>query len=108
MPREMAVEDFGGEALGAKIEVVFADHHNKPDIGTGIAREWYDQGGVDLIVDVLNSAIALGLAEDRGREEQAGDVRRDRVRSQRQVLRRRTAFNGAWTATFSPTALPTA
>jgi len=67
---QMAIEDFGGKLLGSPIETVFADHQNKVDVGTGIARQWYDQEGVDLIVDVLNSAIALGLqkiAAEKGR-----------------------------------------
>src|ERR1700685_2795901 len=57
----LAVEDFGGQVLGKTIEIVSADHQNKPDIGLGIARRWYDTGGVDAIVDVLNSGLALPL-----------------------------------------------
>src|SRR5437773_10248900 len=55
---QMAVEDYGGKAAGRKGGVVFADHQNKPDIGSGVARKWLDQDGVDLIVDVPNSAVA--------------------------------------------------
>lgn len=57
----MAVEDFGGQALGKPIEVVSADHQNKPDIGLSIARRWYDVEGVGAIFDVLNSGLALPL-----------------------------------------------
>jgi branched-chain amino acid transport system substrate-binding protein len=57
----LAIEDFGKDALGRPIEVLTADHQNKTDIGIAIAREWYDAKGVDLIVDVANSAIALGI-----------------------------------------------
>lgn len=57
----MAVEDFGGKALGRPVEIVSADHQNKPDIGLGIARRWYDTQGVDAIFDVLNSGLALPL-----------------------------------------------
>jgi Periplasmic binding protein len=57
----MAVEDFGGRVLGKQIEIVSADHQNKPDIGLGIARRWYDVEGVDAIFDVLNSGLALPL-----------------------------------------------
>ncbi len=57
----MAVEDFGGTILGKKIEVIFADHQNKPDIGSNIARQWIDQEGVDAIVDVPTSSVALAV-----------------------------------------------
>src|SRR5881409_209773 len=60
---QMAVEDYGGKAAGRKIEVVFADHQNKPDIGSVVARKWLDQDGVDLIVDIPNSAVALAVNE---------------------------------------------
>lgn len=59
----MAVEDFGGTMFGKKIELIFADHQNKPDIGAGIARRWFDQENVDLIADVGNSAVALAIRE---------------------------------------------
>ena len=55
----MAVEDFGGSVAGMPVEVVFADHQNKPDIGSAIARRWLDQEGVDLITDLGNSAVAI-------------------------------------------------
>jgi branched-chain amino acid transport system substrate-binding protein len=64
----MAVEDFGGKVLGRPIEVVSADHRNKPDVGAAIARQWYDQDGVDLITDVPNSSVALAV-EDVSREK---------------------------------------
>jgi branched-chain amino acid transport system substrate-binding protein len=67
---QMAVEDFGGTVLGKKIEVVSADHQNKPDIGSNIAREWIDQQGVDAIVDVPVSSIAFAvqqIAKERNR-----------------------------------------
>lgn len=60
---EMAVEDFGGTVLGKKVEVISADHQNKVDIGLDIARKWYESEQVDLILDVPNSAIALGVQE---------------------------------------------
>ena len=60
---QMAVEDYGGKAAGRKVEVVLADHQNKPDVGSGIARKWLDQDGVDLIVDLPNSAVALAVNE---------------------------------------------
>ena len=60
---EMAVEDFGGTVLGQKIQVIGADHQNKPDIGSNIARDWYDNGGVDVISDVPNSAVALAVQQ---------------------------------------------
>jgi branched-chain amino acid transport system substrate-binding protein len=51
----MAVEDFGGEVLGQKIEIVTADHQNKPDLATAIARRWYDTEGVDMITELTTS-----------------------------------------------------
>ncbi|GGC74600.1 ABC transporter substrate-binding protein [Chelatococcus reniformis] len=57
----MAVEDFA-KSSRLPVEVVSADHQNKTDVGVAIARQWYDDGGVDLIIDVPNSAIALGVA----------------------------------------------
>jgi branched-chain amino acid transport system substrate-binding protein len=60
---EMAVEDFGGSVLGQKIQVVGADHQNKPDIGANITRDWYDNGGVDVVADVPNSAVALAVQQ---------------------------------------------
>src|SRR5262245_30747490 len=57
----MAVEDFGAAAKGLKVEIVFADHQNKPDVGTKIAREWYDAEKVDVIVDVPTSSVALAV-----------------------------------------------
>ena len=57
----MAIEDFGGSVDGTPIEAVFADHQNKPDVGSNIARQWYDVDQVDVIVDVPNSAVALAV-----------------------------------------------
>ncbi len=59
----MAVEDFGSKAAGKRIEIIHADHQNKTDIGAAIARRWIDVDGVDAIVDVPNSAIALAVQE---------------------------------------------
>jgi branched-chain amino acid transport system substrate-binding protein len=57
----MAAEDFGVEAKGWKVEFVSADHQNKPDIASTIARTWYDEDGVDVIVDVPTSSAALAV-----------------------------------------------
>src|SRR3954471_7973560 len=58
---QMAVEDFGGTVLGKKIEVINADYQLKPDIGAGVARRWYENEKVDLIVDVPVSAVGLAV-----------------------------------------------
>ena len=58
----MAVEDFHAADKGIKVEVLSADHQNKPDTGSNIARQWYDQDGVDVILDVPNSAVALAVS----------------------------------------------
>ncbi|WP_197082608.1 ABC transporter substrate-binding protein [Bradyrhizobium sp. LTSP885] len=60
---KMAVEDFGGKVVGRPIEVLTADHQNKTDIGVGIAREWYESKGVDVIVDFAISSIALAVQD---------------------------------------------
>src|SRR4051794_34520049 len=60
---QMAVEDFGGKVLGKRIEVISADHQNKPDVGANIARRWFDQEQVDAIVDVPVSSIAFAVQE---------------------------------------------
>src|SRR5436305_12129487 len=49
---KMAIEDSGGKIDGTPVEVISADHQNKPDVGSNIARQWYDVDGVDVIVDV--------------------------------------------------------
>jgi branched-chain amino acid transport system substrate-binding protein len=59
----MAVADFGGTVLGKSIEVVSADMQNKVDVGVGIARRWYEQEQVDLIIGIPHSAIALGVVK---------------------------------------------
>src|SRR4029077_5538935 len=56
---KMAVEDSGIEKRGIKVEIVSADHQTKPDVGSAIARRWYDTENVDAIVDVPNSRVAL-------------------------------------------------
>jgi len=58
---QLAVEDFLATHPGVKVEVVSADHHNKPDVGVSVARTWYDVDGVDMIVDVTGSAVALAV-----------------------------------------------
>ena len=58
---KMAIEDFGGSVLGQKIELVTADHQNKPDLASAIARRWYDAEGVDMITDLNNSSVALAV-----------------------------------------------
>src|SRR4026209_2838560 len=59
----MAVEDFGAAAKGMKVEIVSADHQNKADVGSNIARQWYDVEKVDAIADVPTSSVALAINE---------------------------------------------
>src|SRR5687767_14586707 len=66
----MAVQDFGAEKKGMKVEIVSADHQNKPDVGSSVARQWYDVDGVDAIVDVPTSSVALAVNQvtrDKGK-----------------------------------------
>src|SRR3954452_10874965 len=58
---QMAVEDSGLTGKGWKIDIISGDHQNKPDIGTAIARQWFDVDKVDVIVDVPNSGVALAV-----------------------------------------------
>jgi len=60
---KMAIADFNPAAHGLKVELVSADHQNKPDVGASIARQWYDVDHVDMIVDVPNSAVALAVSD---------------------------------------------
>jgi branched-chain amino acid transport system substrate-binding protein len=67
---KMAAEDFGGSVNGVAIEIVSGDHQNKPDVGSNLARKWIDVDGVQAIVDVPSSAVALavsGLARDKNK-----------------------------------------
>ena len=57
----MAVEDFGGTVLGKKIEILVADHQNKADVSSSLARKWIDEDHVDVITSVANSAVALAV-----------------------------------------------
>src|SRR4030088_3377069 len=58
---KMAREDFGGSVLGQKIEVISADHQNKPDLGVSIARRWYEVENVDMITELTTSSVALAV-----------------------------------------------
>ena len=67
---KLAVEDFGGAVAGKKIEVVWADHQNKADVGATHARTWFDRDGVDLIINLNNTAVAIAvnnLARERNK-----------------------------------------
>jgi len=59
---QMAVEDYGGKVKGKPVEVIYADHQNKPDVGVSIARNWYDNDKVDAIFDVPTSSVALPVS----------------------------------------------
>ncbi|WP_203560928.1 ABC transporter substrate-binding protein [Jiella pacifica] len=67
---EMAAEDFGGTVLDKPIQIINADHQNKPDIASNIAREWYDTQQVDAIMELTTSSVALavqGLSKEKGK-----------------------------------------
>src|SRR5262245_66662676 len=59
---QLAAEDFAKQSK-RKVEILSADHQNKADVGAAIARRWFDVDGVDMIIDVPNSAVALGIAD---------------------------------------------
>ena len=67
---KMAAEDFGGEVLGVPVQIIDADHQNKPDIASNIARQWYDTEQVDAIMELTTSSVALavqGLSKEKGK-----------------------------------------
>lgn len=73
----MAVEDAGGKVLGKPVEIVYADHQNKSDVGAAIAREWFEVGKVDMAIGFDHSAVALAveqLAAEKNRIAIAGAV----------------------------------
>jgi branched-chain amino acid transport system substrate-binding protein len=73
----MAIEDFGGIVLGKPVEIVYADHQNKSDVGAAIAREWFEVGKVDMAIGFDHSAVALAveqLAAEKNRIAIAGAV----------------------------------
>ena len=64
----LAVQDFGGKVLGVPVEIVNADHQNKPDVASSIARQWYDTEKVDAIMELTTSSVALavqGLSKEK-------------------------------------------
>lgn len=63
MAARMAVEEFGGKVNGIPVEIVSADHQNKPDVGSALARAWFDKEGVDAIADLPTSSVALAVQE---------------------------------------------
>ncbi|MDI6028533.1 ABC transporter substrate-binding protein [Corticibacterium sp. UT-5YL-CI-8] len=69
---KLAVSDYGGQVLRKPIEVVSADHQNKPEVGLSIARQWLEQDGVDVMVDIANSAIALSVNTLLGENKKIG------------------------------------
>ena len=68
---KLAVQDFGAAAKGMKVEVISGDHLNKPDVGTSIAGTWFDVAGVDAIIDVPNSGVALAISDIARRKNKA-------------------------------------
>jgi branched-chain amino acid transport system substrate-binding protein len=60
---KMAVQDFGGKVLGKPIEVLVADHQNKPDTAFALARKWFDVDKVDMVANLINSSIALTVSQ---------------------------------------------
>jgi len=70
---KMAVEDFGGKVLDVPVEIVDADHQNKPDIASNIARQWYDTEQVDAIMELTTSSVALAV-QAIGKEKKKIDI----------------------------------
>lgn len=68
---KMAAEEFGNKVNGVPIEIIAADHQNKPDVGAGIARRWFDIDGVDAVTDLVNSAVAFAVLESAKADNKA-------------------------------------
>ena len=84
---KLAVEDFKAAEKGMKVDVVSADHQNKPDVAINTGREWFDQQGVDVIVDVPNSGVALAVSElGQGEEQGLHRLRRRGLRPDRREV----------------------
>ena len=84
---QMAAEDFAKEAGGLSVEIISADHQNKPDIGVAIARRWVDEQGVDAIVDLANSGVGLAVnALDARKEPRDARLRDGDLRPDRKIL----------------------
>ena len=69
---ELAIKDFGGTALGQPIELVSADHQNKPEVALSLASQWIEQENVDALADVANSAVSLGVNTLLGEKKKVG------------------------------------
>lgn len=69
---ELAIKDHGGTALGQPIELVSADHQNKPEVALSLARQWLEQENVDALADVANSAVSLGVNTLLGETKKVG------------------------------------
>src|SRR6201747_184049 len=70
---KMAIEDFGGSVLGQKSEMISADHQNKPDLATSIARRWYEVENVDMITELTTSSVALAV-QDLSKDKKKIDI----------------------------------
>ncbi len=66
----LAVDDYASK-LGVPVEIIFADHQNKPDVGAGVARNWFDNENVDVVMDLPNSAVALAVLGVAGQKNKA-------------------------------------
>ena len=92
---QMAVEDFGPEVIGRKIELLTGDGQSKPDVASALVREWFDQQDVQMVTGLSNSAIGLAVQGHGAGEEPDQHhhrVRRDRRSPGRNV--RRTGCTG--------------
>jgi ABC-type branched-subunit amino acid transport system substrate-binding protein len=95
----MAAEDAGGTVLGKPIEIVFADHQNKADIGVAIARRWFETEGVDMTVGFDNSSIALAVEQLAARVTASQLRVRSAAPPSRARAARATRHPGSMTAT---------
>lgn len=84
---KMAAEDFGGKVLDAPIEIITADHQNKPDVASNIARQWYDTEQVDSIMELTTSSVGLvAQALSKDKEEDHHQHRCGHIGTDRQAV----------------------
>jgi branched-chain amino acid transport system substrate-binding protein len=84
----MAIEDFGGKVNGKPIELIYADHQNKPDIGASKAREWYDNG-IDMIAGLINSGVALSVTNvAKEKNKIAGRAKKEYINKQETLAKK--------------------
>ena len=96
----MAVDDFGGRVLGRPIEVVVADHQNKVDLAGSVTRQWFDEQGVETILDVAGSSAALAVNEIAKQRNSLPRKRRNQIEQPAKIRASGSAGNNLHPSTI--------